>query len=178
MNPKTVKRLRPFGATIFAEMSALAVQHDAINLGQGFPDEDGPASMLDAAQQAIRSGLNQYPPGLGVPELRRAIAADRLARYGEELDPDTRVLVTVGATEEIAGAVLGRASRGGDGGLKRLIFLQDRQGAGQGRARRGPGAFRLGWDGLGGGGKGDEDGGEAEQMKAHGGRAPGAGHLP
>lgn len=75
---------------IFAEMSALAVQHDAINLGQGFPDEDGPASMLEAAQQAIRSGLNQYPPGLGIPELRRAITADRLARYGEELDPTPR----------------------------------------------------------------------------------------
>ncbi|QCH22469.1 pyridoxal phosphate-dependent aminotransferase [Mycobacteroides salmoniphilum] len=114
MNPKTVNRLRPFGATIFAEMSALAVRHDAINLGQGFPDEDGPASMLDAAQQAIRSGLNQYPPGLGTPELRRAIAADRLARYGEELDPDTQVLVTVGATEAIAGALLGLVEPGSE----------------------------------------------------------------
>ncbi|ORA56058.1 pyridoxal phosphate-dependent aminotransferase [Mycobacteroides franklinii] len=114
MNPKTVERLRPFGATIFAEMSALAVRHDAINLGQGFPDEDGPASMLDAAQQAIRSGLNQYPPGLGTPELRRAITADRLARYGEELDPDTQVLVTVGATEAIAGALLGLVEPGSE----------------------------------------------------------------
>lgn len=99
---------------IFAEMSALAVQHDAINLGQGFPDEDGPASMLEAAQQAIRSGLNQYPPGLGIPELRRAITADRLARYGEELDPDTQVLVTVGATEAIAGALLGLVEPGSE----------------------------------------------------------------
>lgn len=114
MNHRTVERLRPFGATIFAEMSALAVRHDAINLGQGFPDEDGPASMLDAAQQAIRSGLNQYPPGLGVPELRRAITADRLARYGEELDPDTQVLVTVGATEAIAGALLGLVEPGAE----------------------------------------------------------------
>ncbi|OHT81556.1 pyridoxal phosphate-dependent aminotransferase [Mycobacteroides saopaulense] len=114
MNPKTVARLRPFGATIFAEMSALAVRHDAINLGQGFPDEDGPTAMLDAAQQAIRSGLNQYPPGLGTPELRRAIAADRLARYGEELDPETQVLVTVGATEAIAGAVLGLVEPGSE----------------------------------------------------------------
>ncbi|AMT69742.1 pyridoxal phosphate-dependent aminotransferase [Mycobacteroides immunogenum] len=114
MNQRTVERLRPFGATIFAEMSALAVRHDAINLGQGFPDEDGPASMLDAAQQAIRSGLNQYPPGLGVPELRRAITADRLARYGEELDPDTQVLVTVGATEAIAGALLGLVEPGAE----------------------------------------------------------------
>jgi len=114
VNPKTVERLRPFGATIFAEMSALAVRHDAINLGQGFPDEDGPASMLDAAQQAIRSGLNQYPPGLGTPELRRAITADRLARYGEELDPDTQVLVTVGATEAIAGALLGLVEPGSE----------------------------------------------------------------
>ncbi|MEU9808113.1 pyridoxal phosphate-dependent aminotransferase [Mycobacterium sp. NPDC050853] len=107
MEPRTVRRLRPYATTIFAEMSALAVQHDAINLGQGFPDEDGPPAMLEAAREAIASGMNQYPPGPGIPELRRAIAADRLARYGEDLDPDTQVLVTVGATEAIAGALLG-----------------------------------------------------------------------
>ena len=99
-------RLQPFTSTIFAEMTALAAQHDAVNLGQGFPDTDGPQSMLDAAVQAIRDGRNQYAPGPGVPELRRAVAADRAQRYGLAHDPDTEVLVTVGATEAIAAAVL------------------------------------------------------------------------
>ncbi|MBO0856650.1 MAG: aminotransferase, partial [Nocardia sp.] len=77
----TVTRLREFGATIFAEMTELAVRYDAVNLGQGFPDTDGPAAMLEAARTAIAEGRNQYPPGRGVPELRRAIAADRSRRY-------------------------------------------------------------------------------------------------
>ena len=73
-SPVTVQRLRPFGETIFAEMSALATSHNAINLGQGFPDADGPRHhVVAAAQQAIADGRNQYPPGLGVPELRRAV---------------------------------------------------------------------------------------------------------
>lgn len=114
MSRGTVARLRPYATTIFAEMSALAVRHDAVNLGQGFPDEDGPAAMLAAAREAISSGMNQYPPGPGIPELRRAIAADRLARYGENLDPDAEVLVTVGATEAIAGAVLGLIEPGSE----------------------------------------------------------------
>ncbi|QRI75691.1 MULTISPECIES: pyridoxal phosphate-dependent aminotransferase [Rhodococcus] len=104
---RTVRRLRPFASTIFAEMTALAVTHDAVNLGQGFPDTDGPRAMLDVARQAIADGVNQYPPGPGTPELRRAIAADRAARYGLEHDPDTEVLVTVGATEAISAAILG-----------------------------------------------------------------------
>lgn len=106
-------RLDAFGTTIFAEMSALAVSHGAVNLGQGFPDEDGPPEVLEAALEAIRRGHNQYPPGRGVPELRRAIAHHQLRFYGIELDPDSEVLVTTGATEAIAAAVLG-LTRPGD----------------------------------------------------------------
>ncbi|MFI6308653.1 pyridoxal phosphate-dependent aminotransferase [Nocardia fusca] len=110
----TVDRLRPFAATIFAEMTELAVRHEAINLGQGFPDSDGPAGMLEAARDAIADGLNQYPPGRGMPVLRRAIAADRGRRYGTHYDPDTEVLVTVGATEAISAAVLGLVEPGSE----------------------------------------------------------------
>ena len=109
---RTVQRLQPFASTIFAEMTALAVRHDAINLGQGFPDTDGPASMLDTARRAIADGLNQYPPGPGMPVLRQAVAADRLARYGLDHDPDSEVLVTVGATEAISAAILGLVEPG------------------------------------------------------------------
>ncbi|WP_063034178.1 pyridoxal phosphate-dependent aminotransferase [Nocardia grenadensis] len=110
----TVDRLRPFAATIFAEMTELAVRHEAINLGQGFPDSDGPAGMLEAARAAIADGLNQYPPGRGMPVLRRAIAADRARRYGTHYDPDTEILVTVGATEAISAAVLGLVEPGAE----------------------------------------------------------------
>ncbi len=109
---RTVERLRPFASTIFAEMTELAVAHDAINLGQGFPDADGPASMLEAAQRAIADGLNQYPPGRGMPVLRQAIAEDRARRYGTEYDPADQVLVTVGATEAISAAILGLVEPG------------------------------------------------------------------
>ncbi|MDG3011720.1 pyridoxal phosphate-dependent aminotransferase [Rhodococcus sp. D2-41] len=107
-----VRRMRPFGSTIFAEMSALAQRHDAINLGQGYPDTDGPAAMLEAARAAIADGLNQYAPGIGMAELRHAVAEDRARRYGLQTDPDREVLVTVGATEAIAGAVLGLVEPG------------------------------------------------------------------
>ncbi|MEV3960644.1 pyridoxal phosphate-dependent aminotransferase [Nocardia sp. NPDC050193] len=110
----TVDRLRPFAATIFAEMTELAVRHEAINLGQGFPDSDGPAGMLEAARDAIADGLNQYPPGRGMPVLRHAIATDRARRYGTHYDPDTEVLVTVGATEAISAAVLGLVEPGAE----------------------------------------------------------------
>lgn len=103
--PALVPRLRPFTSTIFAEMTALAVQHDAVNLGQGFPDTDGPAGMLDAAKDALFGGANQYPPGPGRPELRAAIARHRL-RYGTEYDPDTEILVTAGATEAITATLI------------------------------------------------------------------------
>lgn len=111
---RTVTRLRPFATTIFAEMSALAVRHDAVNLGQGFPDADGPAAMLAAACDAINAGANQYPPGIGVPVLREAIARHQHDDYGLDYDPDTEVLVTVGATEAIAGAVVGLVEPGRD----------------------------------------------------------------
>lgn len=110
--PATVARLRPFASTIFAEMTELAVRHDAVNLGQGFPDFDGPAGMLEVARQSIADGLNQYPPGRGMPVLRRAIADDRERRYGIRYDPDSQVLVTVGATEAISAALLGLVEPG------------------------------------------------------------------
>lgn len=110
----TVSRLQPYAVTVFAEMSALAARIGAVNLGQGFPDEDGPPAMLQAAQRAIADGVNQYPPGPGIPELRRAIAAHRARHFGVDYDPDTEVLVTVGATEAIAAAVLGLLEPGSE----------------------------------------------------------------
>lgn len=101
-----VSRMRRFGTTIFAEMSALAVEHDAVNLGQGFPDTAGPQPVLDAAITAIAEGRNQYPPGPGIPQLRRAIAAHQRHWYGLEWDVDSEVLVTAGATEALAAAIL------------------------------------------------------------------------
>ena len=92
--------------TIFAEMSALASATGAINLGQGFPDEDGPAEVLEAARDAIATGQNQYPPGLGMPVLREAISRHQQRFYGLEVDPDTEVLVTAGATEALASVLL------------------------------------------------------------------------
>ncbi|MFB9395682.1 pyridoxal phosphate-dependent aminotransferase [Streptomyces echinatus] len=105
--PHLNRRLAEFGTTIFAEMSALATATGSINLGQGFPDTDGPEEIREAAVRALRDGRgNQYPPGPGVPELRTAIAAHQRRRYGLAYDPDTEVLVTAGATEAIAAALL------------------------------------------------------------------------
>jgi N-succinyldiaminopimelate aminotransferase len=103
--------MRPFTSTIFAEMTALAQRTGAVNLGQGFPDADGPPGMLATARKAIADGVNQYPPGPGMPELRRAVAEHR-TRYGIAYDPDTEVLVTVGATEAITAALLALAGPG------------------------------------------------------------------
>ncbi len=99
--------LAGLGTTIFAEMSALAVGTGSVNLGQGFPDTDGPAELARVAADAVLAGLgNQYPPGPGIPELRIAVAAHQKRFYGLDLDPDTEVLVTTGATEAIAAAML------------------------------------------------------------------------
>jgi N-succinyldiaminopimelate aminotransferase len=109
-----VERLRPYAVTIFAEMSALAARIGAVNLGQGFPDEDGPAAMLVTAEKAIADGVNQYPPGPGIAPLREAIAAQRRRHFGIDYDPDTEVLVTVGATEAIAASVIGLVEPGSE----------------------------------------------------------------
>ena len=98
--------------TIFAEMSALATATGAINLGQGFPDEDGPIEVLDAARKAITDGVNQYPPGLGMPVLREAIAEHQERFYGIRVDPGTNVLVTAGATEALASTILALTDEG------------------------------------------------------------------
>ena len=105
--PLLNRRLAGMGTTIFAEMSALATATGAVNLGQGFPDTDGPAEVARAAADAILGGKgNQYPPGPGIPELRSAIAGHQKRFYGLGYDPDTEVLVTAGATEAIAAALL------------------------------------------------------------------------
>lgn len=105
--PLLNRRLAEFGTTIFAEMSALAVRTGSINLGQGFPDTDGPEEIREAAVRALRDGHgNQYPPGPGIPELRTAIADHQQRFRGLAFDPDTEVLVTAGATEAIAAAML------------------------------------------------------------------------
>ncbi|MGW1379596.1 pyridoxal phosphate-dependent aminotransferase [Streptomyces sp. NPDC002446] len=108
--PLLNRRLAEFGTTIFAEMSALAVRTGSINLGQGFPDADGPEEIREAAVRALRDGRgNQYPPGPGIPELRTAVAAHHGRFYGHlglAYDPDTEVLVTAGATEAIAASLL------------------------------------------------------------------------
>ncbi|WP_053912967.1 pyridoxal phosphate-dependent aminotransferase [Streptomyces sp. TP-A0875] len=105
--PYLNRRLAEFGTTVFAEMSALAASTGAINLGQGFPDTDGPEEVREAAVRALRDGRgNQYPPGPGVPELRAAVSEHQQRFYGLSFDPDTEVLVTAGATEAIAATML------------------------------------------------------------------------
>lgn len=92
-------------STIFAEMTALAREYDAVNLGQGFPDEDGPREVLEAAKAAIDRGVNQYPPGRGDPDLLAAISEHQRRFYGFEADPHTEIIVTAGVRP-------GRARRG------------------------------------------------------------------
>jgi len=111
-NDVMTARLKGFGTTIFAEMSALAVDTGSINLGQGFPDTDGPREVLDAAIEAIRDGVNQYPPLLGLPVLRDAVADHQRRWYGIDLDPASEIVVTAGATEALAGALLGMLDAG------------------------------------------------------------------
>jgi N-succinyldiaminopimelate aminotransferase len=111
--PFLTDRLQGFGNTIFGEMSALALATGSVNLGQGFPDTDGPTEVLEAAVSAIREGRgNQYPPAIGVPELRHSIVAHQKRFYDLTFDADTEVLVTCGATEAIASVLLSLLSNG------------------------------------------------------------------
>jgi N-succinyldiaminopimelate aminotransferase len=107
-----VERMRPFGTTIFTEMSALALRTGAVNLGQGFPDTDGPPQMLAAAAEALAGGANQYPPLAGIPALRHAIVEHEQRFWGLTRDPDTEVVVTAGATEAVAAAILALCETG------------------------------------------------------------------
>jgi N-succinyldiaminopimelate aminotransferase len=100
-------RLQGFGASIFAEMTALAVSTGSINLGQGFPDYDGPTEVLQIAREQISAGNNQYPPGIGMPDLRLAVSEHQERFWGLTYDPDSEILITMGATEALAGALLG-----------------------------------------------------------------------
>jgi len=99
-------RVSEIDTTIFATMSDLALRTGSVNLGQGFPDTDGPDEVREAAVAALRAGRNQYAPGTGVPELRRAVADHQRHWYGMQLDPDSEVVVTTGATEAVAAALL------------------------------------------------------------------------
>lgn len=107
-----VTRLQGIAPTIFSRMSALAARTGSVNLGQGFPDTDGPASLLAAAAEAVLAGRNQYAPGPGIPDLRSAIARHQQRHYGIELDPDRQVCVTTGCTEAVAAALLGLVEPG------------------------------------------------------------------
>src|ERR1041385_3108267 len=100
------------GTTIFTVMSALAVEHGAINLGQGFPDEDGPLALREAASRALIEGPNQYPPMKGRVELRRAIENHARHFYGLTLHPENEVLVTSGATEALTASIMGLVGQG------------------------------------------------------------------
>lgn len=106
------RRLDGFGASVFAEMTALAVATGSVNLGQGFPDYDGPPEVLAVARDEIAAGHNQYPPGIGTDVLRRAVAAHQQRFWNIAIDPADEVLVTMGATEALAGALLGMLDDG------------------------------------------------------------------
>ena len=127
-------RLTP---TVFAEMTALATKTGALNLGQGFPDEDGPAVVLEAAREAIASGANQYPPGRGIPALRKAIAVHQSRFYDHRLDPDREVLVTAGAAEAFVVALIPETPLLFTG-TDRSVFAITTQDACQAWARRSP----------------------------------------
>ena len=106
------QRVAGFGTTVFVEINDLARQHNAVNLGQGAPDFDGPPEVLAAAVKAVNSALNQYAPGIGMASVREAIAQHAERFYGQKLDAETEVLVTSGATEGVFAAVLGLTDPG------------------------------------------------------------------
>ena len=110
--PVSAQRVTRFGTTVFSEFSALAAKHGAVNLGQGFPDFDGPEAIKEAAQRAIRDGMNQYAISAGARDLRLAIAEHSARFYGQQVDPDTMVTVTSGATEAILDVLLGLVDPG------------------------------------------------------------------
>jgi N-succinyldiaminopimelate aminotransferase len=108
------QRVAGFGTTVFVEINNLARQHNAVNLGQGAPDFDGPPEVLAAAVEAVNSALNQYAPGIGMASVRQAIARHAERFYGQKINPDTEVLVTTGATEGVFAAILGLTDPGDD----------------------------------------------------------------
>ncbi|GAA3673988.1 pyridoxal phosphate-dependent aminotransferase [Yimella lutea] len=112
MSNPLVHRMQDFGETIFAEMTQRALAADAVNLGQGFPDADGPSAVLEAAVDAIRAGRNQYPPSTGFPDLREAVSEHQRRFRGVEVDPVTQVMATAGATEAIATTILALCEQG------------------------------------------------------------------
>jgi aspartate/methionine/tyrosine aminotransferase len=114
--------LSGYGTTVFTVMSALAVEHDAINLGQGFPDTDGPADILEAAARAAVEGPNQYPPMMGIPELRQAVAAHNKRFYGLDVDWRTEVMVTSGGTEALAACLFGLIEPGDEAVLIEPLY--------------------------------------------------------
>src|SRR6476659_4193208 len=142
MDRYSAEKIRSFGTSVFAEMSRLAVEHQAVNLGQGFPDFAGPDFVKEAAAAAIFADHNQYAPSHGVPRLRNAIATTWGTAYGREIDPESEVTVTTGATEGMLAALLALVDPGdevilfepyydayvGDiayaGGVPRFITLQ------------------------------------------------------
>ena len=147
VRPPLTSKLAGFGTTIFSDMSALAVATGAINLGQGFPDTDGPVEVLEAAVAAIRDGVNQYPPGPGMPVLREAIAAHQRRFYGIDLDPETEVLVTAGATEALAAALLGLLEPGDEVVVFEPMYDSYQAGIALADARAVPVLLRPGSDG-------------------------------
>ena len=139
--------LSGIGTTIFTVMSALAVEHGSINLGQGFPDTDGPADVVQAAADALKDGRNQYPPMPGVPELRQAVAAANRRFYGLEVDWASEVVVTSGATEAITACLMAVLEPGRRGGADRAALRHLRPGgapAGRRAALRPAGSRRTG----------------------------------
>ena len=141
--PRLARRLREVPPTIFTTMSQLALRTGSLNLGQGYPDKDGPDGIIEAAVEALRSGHNQYAPGPGTPALREAVARHQQRHYGVDLDPQTQVLVTAGATEAIAACMLALVDPGDEvvlvepyydayaatvemtGGVRRAVALRD-----------------------------------------------------